>query len=280
MKYFEVRFEITPYTEAAGDVLAASLADIGFETFEPTDTGLTAYVQQSSYDETAVQDVIDDVCSTFDAFALAITFCCQPAPDENWNATWEAEHHFEPIHILEGLDIQIVPRQAFGSGEHATTRMILGLLTATEADGSPLLPLHGATVIDAGCGTGVLGIAALKLGAAQVFAYDIDEWSVRNTLDNMALNGVEAIVVEGDVSALATAPQADILLANINRNILLADMPAFVGRLKSDGHLVLSGFLEEDVEPLTQRATALGMVLHDQRNDEGWQALHFIKQNN
>ena len=74
MKYFEVRFEITPYTEAAGDVLAASLADIGFETFEPTDTGLTAYVQQSSYDETAVQDVIDDVCSTFDAFALAITF--------------------------------------------------------------------------------------------------------------------------------------------------------------------------------------------------------------
>ena len=280
MKYFEVRFEITPYTEAAGDVLAASLADIGFETFEPTDTGLTAYIQQSFYDEMAVQDVINDVCSTFEAFALAITFSCQPVPDENWNATWEAEHHFEPIHILEGLDIQIVPRQAFGSGEHATTRMILGLMTATEADGSPLLPLHGATVIDAGCGTGVLGIAALKLGAAQVFAYDIDEWSVRNTLDNMALNGVEAIVVEGDVSALATAPQADILLANINRNILLADMPAFVGCLKSDGHLVLSGFLEEDVEPLTQRATALGMELHDQRSYEGWQALHFIKQNN
>ena len=279
MKYFEVRFEIMPYIEAAGDLLAASLADIGFETFEPTETGITAYVQQSTYDESAVRDAVLDVCTTFEASHLAVTFNCQPAPDENWNATWEAEHHFEPIHIREGLDIQIIPRQAFGSGEHATTRMILGLLTATQADGTPLLPLQGATVIDAGCGTGVLGIAALKLDAARLFAYDIDEWSVRNTLDNMALNGVDGTVVEGDASVLAAAPQADILLANINRNILLNDMSAFVGCLKHGGHLILSGFLEADIEPLKECATSLGLTLHDQRSDEGWQALHFIKNN-
>ena len=279
MKYIEVHFELTPYSEAAGDVLAASLADIGFESFVPTDNGLTAYVQQSVYDETALATAVEEVRTTFGwgDEDLCIAYSSREAPDQNWNATWEAEHHFEPIHVDEGVDITIVPRQAFGSGEHSTTRMIVKLLSETDANGQPLLPLAGATVIDAGCGTGVLGIAALKLGAAQVFAYDIDEWSVRNTLDNLALNGVEATVVEGDASVLSKAPEADIVLANINRNILLADMPAFVDRMQANGHLVLSGFLEADVEPLVEAATKLGLELRHQRSDEEWQALHFVK---
>lgn len=279
MKYIEVHFELTPYSEAAGDVLAASLADIGFESFVPTDDGLTAYVQKSVYDETALATAVEEVRTTFGwgGEDLCIAYSSREAPDQNWNATWEAEHHFEPIHVDEGVDITIVPRQAFGSGEHSTTRMIVKLLSETDANGQPLLPIAGATVIDAGCGTGVLGIAALKLGAAQVFAYDIDEWSVRNTLDNLALNGVEATVVEGDASVLSKAPEADIVLANINRNILLADMPAFVSRMQANGHLVLSGFLEADVEPLVEAATKLGLELRHQRSDEEWQALHFVK---
>ena len=223
MKYLELTFHITPYNEAAADVLTALLADVGCDTFEPSDTGLTAYILQDAYDEPAIHDAVSNTLALFPVTVpegLRITFTAAPAPDENWNATWEAEHHFEPITLPDGQLLQIIPRQAFGSGEHATTRLMLGLL-------SDLAPLADTTVIDAGCGTGILGIAALKLGAAHVFAYDIDEWSVRNAQDNYALNGCEAEIALGDASCLASAPQADILLANINRNILLADLPAF-----------------------------------------------------
>ncbi len=279
MKYLELTFHITPYNEAAADVLTALLADVGCDTFLPSDTGLTAYILQDAYDEVAIRDAVSSTLATFSpaavpeasASGLSITFTAAPAPDENWNATWEAEHHFEPITLPDGQLLQIIPRQAFGSGEHATTRLMLGLL-------SDLAPLADTTVIDAGCGTGILGIAALKLGAAHVFAYDIDEWSVRNAQDNYALNGCEAEIVLGDASCLAAAPQADILLANINRNILLTDLPAFVSRLKPAGHLLLSGFYEADIPVLTDAATSLGLTLCDTRSDGDWRALHFISE--
>lgn len=265
MKYFELTFTITPNDEAAGDVLAALLAEASCETFVPTDEGLTAYIQQALYDEAAISSAIESLttllpdCSTI--------FTCAEAPDENWNATWEAEHHFEPITLPDGQQITIIPHQAFGSGEHATTRMILSLLSS--------LPLQGKTVIDAGCGTGVLGIAALKLGAASVFAYDIDEWSVRNAQDNFALNKVEGDICLGDAAVMAHAPQADVLLANINRNILLADLPAFTEKLQQGGHLLLSGFLEEDIDVLVQRAASLKLALISTHSDGDWRALAF-----
>ena len=279
MQYLELTFHINPFNEAAADVLAALLADAGCDTFEPSDTGLTAYILQDACDEAAIRAAIASTLATFSpaavpeasASGLSITFTAAPAPDENWNATWEAEHHFEPIALPDGQLLHIIPRQAFGSGEHATTRLMLGLL-------SDLAPLAGATVIDAGCGTGILGIAALKLGAAHVFAYDIDEWSVRNAQDNYALNGCEAEIVLGDASCLAAAPQADILLANINRNILLADLPAFAAHLKPGGHLLLSGFMEPDIAPLLAAATPLGLTLCDTLADGDWRALHFISE--
>lgn len=271
MKYLELTFHITPYNEAAADVLTALLADVGCDTFLPSDTGLTAYILQDAYDEPAIHDAVSNTLALFPVTVpegLRITFTAAPAPDENWNATWEAEHHFEPITLPDGQLLQIIPRQAFGSGEHATTRLMLGLL-------SDLAPLADTTVIDAGCGTGILGIAALKLGAAHVFAYDIDEWSVRNAQDNYALNGCEAEIALGDASCLASAPQADILLANINRNILQADLPAFASHLKPAGHLLLSGFYEADIPVLSDAATALGLTLCDTRSDGDWRALHF-----
>ena len=279
MKYLELTFHITPYNEAAADVLTALLADVGCDTFLPSDTGLTAYILQDAYDEVAIRDAVSNTLALFPVTVpegspegLTITFTAAPAPDENWNATWEAEHHFEPITLPDGQLLHIIPRQAFGSGEHATTHLMLGLL-------SDLAPLADTTVIDAGCGTGILGIAALKLGAAHVFAYDIDEWSVRNAQDNYALNGCEAEIVLGDASCLAAAPQADILLANINRNILLADLPAFASHLKPAGHLLLSGFYEADIPVLTNAATALGLTLCDTRSDGDWRALHFQIEN-
>ncbi|MBQ8936123.1 MAG: 50S ribosomal protein L11 methyltransferase, partial [Bacteroidaceae bacterium] len=155
MKYFELQFTISPNDEAAGDVLAALLADAGCDTFVPTDEGLKAYVLQSAYDEAVIQEATDSLASLLPGHTA--TFTCSEAPDENWNATWEEEHHFEPITLPNGQQFQILPRQAFGSGEHATTRMMLSMLAEQ--------PLAGKTVIDAGCGTGVLSIAALKLGA-------------------------------------------------------------------------------------------------------------------
>lgn len=277
MKYLELHFHIIPDNEAAGDVLAALLADAGCETFVPADDGLIAYVQQTLYDEISINEAIDSTCAAF-PLPPSITFESTEAPDENWNATWEAAHHFDPIQLPNGEDVCIVPRQAFGSGEHETTRMMLSLLSETADVSSSLLPLAGSTVIDAGCGTGILGIAALKLGAHQVFAYDIDEWSVRNAIENYTRNGLQATIVEGDAGILATAPEADLLMANINRNILLADLPAFVERLKPAGHLLLSGFYEADVPSLTQAATSLGLRLLTTRADGEWRALHFCKQ--
>ena len=281
MKYSSASFNISPYSEAAGDVLAALLADIGFDTFVPAADGLTAYVQTSLLDE----DALSAIVATFPMPDIAISYELAEAPDENWNATWEREHHFEPIHLPTGLSFSIEPRQAFGSGEHATTRMMIGLLSS--------LDVSGCMVIDAGCGTGVLSLAATFLGARHVLAYDIDEWSVRNALDNYRLNGLTPSpgefsptseqliaaypvqIVQSDASCLAQCPPVDILLANINRNILLADMPAFVRCLKPGGSLLLSGFYETDVPLLTDKALELGLSLVGQKADGEWRALHF-----
>lgn len=356
MKYLSLSFQITPYNEAAADVLAALLADAGCDTFLPTPDGLTAYILAEAYSEPAIQAAIQATRAAFppadalpvdgfpaadrpvdggpsaippispatppeaSASGLSITFTATAAPDENWNATWEAEHHFEPIPLPDGQTLHIIPRQAFGSGEHATTRLMLALLgdlllpspsssassapsaAAPSSAASSVSPSAAAvpspfgegspTVIDAGCGTGILGIAALKLGAARAFAYDIDEWSVRNAEENYALNGLQATnshpaplnsapppaeIRLGDATCLAAAPQADILLANINRNILLADMSTFAAHLKPGGHLLLSGFLEADIPVLTEAATALGLTLADLRSDGDWRALHFTR---
>ena len=266
MKYTEAIFHIHPYSEAAGDVLAALLADIGFDTFMPTDEGLTAYVQTALFDEA----VVDAVVSDFPVPDVVVDFTFTEAPDENWNVTWESEHTFEPINLPDGQQLTIIPRQAFGSGEHTTTQMMLRMLAQ--------LDLNGKDIVDAGCGTGVLALAALKLGAAHAFAYDIDEWSVENARDNAKLNSIDMARLElrhGNASVLNPHCQADILLANINRNILLADMPTFVASILQGGHLLLSGFYEPDIPPLAAKAKMLGLTLAATDAEGEWRALHF-----
>ena len=245
MKYYKVEFRVEPMSEEACDVLSALLAEAGFETFVPTDEGLTAYVQQSMYSEEAVRAITADFLMP----DVSITFRCEEAPDEDWNETWEAEG-FEPI-VLDDLvcvhdthhpaparceyDIIVNPRMAFGTGSHPTTQQILRQLC--------IMPLEGKRIIDAGCGTGVLGFLCSMRGASEVFAYDIDEWSVENTRINAELNGVSAIIIkEGDASVLPQEGDYDLLIANINRNILLADMPRFAKALRADGQLLMSGF--------------------------------------
>ena len=268
MKYCEASFHLSPYSEAAGDVLAALLADIGFDTFLATPDGLKAYVQTELLDETAVASLAEN----FPVPDTGISYTIAAAPDENWNTAWEQDHRFEPIDLPGGRRLTVVPRQAFGSGEHATTRMMIKLLCS--------LDLNSATVIDAGCGTGILGFAAMLMGASHLVAYDIDEWSVANARDNLLLNDIASACVEirlGDSSVLTPADTCDVLVANINRNILLADLPTFVAHVRSGGHVLLSGFYEADIHLLYEKANGQGLVLAGSEADGDWRALLFQK---
>lgn len=274
MKYFEVKFTINPFDEVTRDILTALLGDAGFESFVPDDEGMLAYVQQKDYDESAVQTIESGFVNH------SIRHTVSEAPDEDWNQTWE-EEGFEPI-VLDQLvcvhdtrhtdvpscryDIVINPRMAFGTGTHPTTRQILRQLCEMD--------LEGRCIIDAGCGTGVLGLLCAKRGASEVFAYDIDEWSVENTRVNAELNGISNLsVCEGDAAVLPQDGRHDLLIANINRNILLADMPRFAKALHLGGQLLLSGFYEADVESLLEKGRLLGFELEKQTAEDRWAML-------
>lgn len=279
MKYYEVNFSLEPYVEAYADVLSASLAEIGFESFVPSAEGLTAYVQECVFDERELRRAIAE----FPIPGVDIEWHIGEAEYQDWNAVWE-EEGFQPIEIDDMIvihdvkhtdvpalpyDIIITPRMSFGTGNHQTTRMILRELAR--------LDLTGKSVIDAGTGTGILSIMCVKRGASHVFAYDIDEWSVENTRDNLLLNDIhgQVQVLQGDSAVLKNAERADLVMANINRNILLNDMSAFCRKLKSGGMLLLSGFYTEDVPMLREAASREGLSIVRQDSDEEWCMLRF-----
>jgi ribosomal protein L11 methyltransferase len=274
MKYYEVNFSISPFLEAYSDVLSASLAEIGFESFAPKDNGLSAYIQQSVFDEKQLEAAIGE----FPIDDIRITFEVTEAEYEDWNAVWE-EEGFHPIVIDDTIvihdvkhkdvpalpyDIIISPKLAFGTGSHQTTRMILRELSGMD--------LKDRKVIDAGTGTGILSIMCIMRGAQHVFAYDIDEWSVENTKDNLLLNGIhnQITIEEGDASVLSKTEEADLLIANINRNILQNDLPTFSDKLKANGQLLISGFYTEDVPFLLKAAQKEGLSLMKKESDENW----------
>ncbi len=294
MKYFEVTCEIRPFSQDAADVLSAMLAEIGFESFSVGEDALLAYIQQSVWNEAEMQQVVQGFCLP----GVSISYAVAEAPDEDWNLVWE-EEGFQPVVVSEDIvvhdvkhsdvppaayDIIITPRLAFGTGSHATTRLILRTLTR--------LDLEGKHVIDAGTGTGILAIMAVKRGAASVFAYDIDEWSVENTKDNLLLNHLPpqdlkdlkdfkdlkvpcVVVACGDSSLLEGCEKADLLIANINRNILLQDLPRFVASLKPKGRMILSGFYLSDVPALTEATVQHGFSLLQTESEGEWAMLLF-----
>ncbi len=246
------------------ELLADIAGETGFESFEETDAGLDGYVQVDLFHK----DALDKAIEEFPVENIGITYALSSVIDEDWNKAWEDEG-FEPIDIdgkllvfdakkpiptiQRPIEIAIEARNAFGTGTHETTQMILSYL----AD----FPMEGKRVLDCGCGTGILGIAAVKLGADEVVCYDIDEWSVKNTEWNSRLNGVKELsVMEGDASVLSHVSGVfDLVMANINRNTLLQDVERFKEVLNVGGTLILSGFYTEDAPMLRQRAQELGL---------------------
>ena len=306
MKYFEADFVISPLSPDAADLLAAIAGEAGFESFEETPTGLKGYVQQQLFEQEALQAALAE----FPFDNVNITYTIREAEDRDWNEQWEqegfepivvsrseecgvwSENTFEGIIIHDGrhlptdvsslhtphstlLEIEIDARQAFGTGTHETTRMICTQLIS-------LLTPHSSIhrrVLDCGTGTGILSICALKLGAKEAIGYDIDEWSVDNARHNAVINHVDDRFTSllGDASILYNKVEGtfDLVMANINRNILLADMPLFRSKMADGATLILSGFYTADCPMLIEKASSLGLTLQQQVNDQDWACLVF-----
>ena len=271
MKYYEVDFNLSPTSSDACDLLAAIAGEAGFETFEETDNGQKGYVQQQLFD----REQLDLMLQSFPFPDVNVSYTVTEAEDRDWNEQWEQEG-FEPIvvnnrlvihdgrHLPEQtypLSIEIDAHLAFGTGTHETTRMVC----------ATLLGLSPHRVLDCGCGTGILGIAAMKLGANECVAYDIDEWSVDNTRHNAVINQVELTPLLGDATILNKVEGTfDLVMANINRNILLQDMPRFREKMAPGAFLILSGFYTDDVPLLTEKAASLGLKPVSQKEENGW----------
>ena len=287
MKYYVANFDIECAEEMlqpARELLSAAACEAGFEAFEDTDNGIAGYVQRPLYDKEALDAAIADYMPE----GTQVTYNIEEVPDQDWNQDWE-DQGFEPIGVSDHLVIYdakhtdmsmfagddgvmrifIEARNAFGTGTHQTTRMILRRLLGMD--------LTGKSVLDCGCGTGILGIVALRLGANRVLGYDIDEWSSENAKHNAVLNGVDNLdVLLGDASVLdGVKEEFDVVIANINRNILLNDMTAFRSHLKTGGRLILSGFYETDVPMLEQAAQSNGLTIIDVVTDEEWACAMF-----
>ena len=279
MQYLEVTFTVNPVSETANDIIAALAAELGFESFVESEQGTIGYVPINQYDEQALNEALAD----FPMPDTKVTFTTCEMEDKNWNEEWE-KHFFEPIVVdsrcvihstfhkdypKADFDIIINPQMAFGTGHHQTTRLIISYLLDIE--------LNGKTVLDMGCGTSILAILASMRGAKALTAIDIDEWCVNNSIDNLALNNINNIkVFQGDASSLASEGPFDVIIANINRNILLADMQYYEARMNQGGEIYFSGFYESDLPMIQAEAERLGLRYISHRVEKDWTAAQFV----
>lgn len=272
MKYIEVSFTMDD-TGLWRDMLVDTLGNEGpYESFVETPDGLKAYVQASQYDAAWLASAVQ-------AFPVPLRYKAEEMEDRDWNAEWEKEHKavlvqydggsiwvrapFHPHRDDVSYELIIEPKMSFGTAHHPTTYMMLSYVAE--------LPVNGLRVLDMGCGTAVLGILAKMRGASYVEGIDIDEWAFANARENAASNGVELTFKLGGAEAIEGS--FDIILANINRNILLADMPRYAAALNPGGSLLLSGFYEADEGALIAKANTLGMTLKSKKSRDGWSAI-------
>ncbi len=279
MQYVKLLLTIEPNEEYVVDLLASSLGEAGFESFEVDSKELTAYIPLEKYDKNTLENLLE----TF-PYASTIEHETSTIDQQNWNEEWE-KHYFEPIVIdnrcvihssfhrnvpqLE-YDIVIDPKMSFGTGHHETTSLMIGEILA--------INLEGKSLLDMGCGTAVLAILAAKRGAHPVVGIDIDPWCTENSTENIHANGVEWIEIElGDSATLANR-KFDVIFANINRNILLEDMASYSACLNKGGVLYMSGFYTSDIPILNEEALRNGLLLESSQEKNQWAVVKTVKQ--
>ena len=286
MDYIAVHIRIEPFREEWAEIVEAEIADLGFDSFTVEEPFLNAYIPKEQFSEPNLKTLL----SAFDSAEFRVSHTVELVKEQNWNAAWESD--FEPV-VVGGevtvkatyhkelpktrINVVIDPQMSFGSGHHQTTTMMIEQLL----DDRKLL--KGKALLDMGCGTGILAIVAAKLGAAvPVHAVDIDPRCARSTIANARRNRVphKLITVCGDASVLIRG-QYDIILANINRNILLADMASYVRALKPQGgRILLSGFYTADIPMLLEKAASLGLSEVSRRSRDDWALLVLQKGEN
>lgn len=272
--YILLRADIEPASETVTDIMAAMLADAGFESFVPDERGLDAYVKEELFDADAVRGIVE----AFPLPGVSINTTTTRVEGQDWNHEWE-KNYFKPIVVADRcvihssfhadypkceFDISIDPKMAFGTGHHATTSLIIARLLETDLAGKP--------VIDMGTGTGILAILCAMRGAAPVSAIEIDPAAEVNARENVAANGhPEIMVLLGDASRLHQVAKADVFIANINRNIITGDLHRYVEAMNPGATMLLSGFYESDIPVIMQVAAPLGLseTGHTVKGD-GW----------
>ncbi|RNC65378.1 50S ribosomal protein L11 methyltransferase [Proteiniphilum sp. X52] len=279
MRYIQLQFNCEPNTEVLTDVLSAQLGEIGFESFVRTETGLEAYIPLPVLSLEKVDQLLSDF-----PLAAEITYSHSEMEDKNWNEEWE-KNYFQPVVIDDRLcihssfhkiggefrySILIDPKMSFGTGHHQTTELMMRELLKMD--------LQGKSLLDMGCGTAVLAILASMRGAGPVTAIDIDEWAYRNAMENARLNGIGNIHLLQGGAELLGEERYDVILANINRNILLRDIPAYTRVLNRNGVLMMSGFYKEDIPAIRAAAEAQRLTYGHFSEIDRWVAAIFCFQ--
>lgn len=280
MDYTQISIIINPYSVEKAEILMAWLGELGYESFMETETGVDAYIQARVFDEDALKKL------QAESDTISFQFKLSNIPDQNWNEVWE-KNYFQPIiignecvvrspfhnefpHIKHQIVIE--PKMSFGTGHHETTAMVMEHILET--------PLNNKIVLDMGCGTGILGILASMRGALKVIGIDIDPWCTTNSEENCRLNHISNMEIQlGDASVLTSMKEFDIILANINRNILLEDMPAYCKVLKPGGTIIFSGFYRSDLDSIDDLAKTQNLSIKNIKENNHWVAVSYEKNN-
>lgn len=271
--YLEFQFKIHPPAPAS-EILIAELGSLGFESFVENEDGVTAYILKEEFNENMLTEV-----RILDSDEFKISYSSSEIQQVNWNEEWEK--NFQPIVVDDicslrapfhpkpetEFDIVIEPKMSFGTGHHATTHMMIQFILKNE--------WKGKSVLDMGCGTGVLAILSSQKGANPVEAIDIDNWCYLNTLENIERNNVPEISVKEGGAELLGEKKYDVIIANINRNILLNDMQKYVSVLQPDGDLYLSGFYKGDIPIIQEACEKLGLKFQENLEKDKWVAVKF-----
>lgn len=274
MNYIELSFVLQD-KDRFSDIVVAKLNEIEFESYVETINGVNAYIQEKMYNIDKLNLVLSELQNLF-----SFDYSVKNINKENWNSKWE--ENFQPVKINEECiirahfhekvdckyDVVITPKMSFGTGHHETTFLMMNEMFC--------LNFKGKSVLDVGCGTGVLAILSKMLGSEDTLGIDIDEWSYNNSKENAILNNIFSIeFLLGGISSVNGS--FDIVLANINRNVILSDLDKYYHLMKENSDLLLSGFLSNDVKLIREKAESLGLSLVSHKNKDKWNLLHFIK---